>query len=316
MDGDRFSTAASSATGKESRATRAGGGKSSSPRFATSEPSFRSLAITNLPCATRRKRYVWQASLDGLRWDDLEETATDDERRIFRFHRLSHSRKARWMRLAIATAEGEAPALREVEFYGDPHAEIAFPPWAVVVSTTGSSKVPGEGGAAFRRLARSCRGLGPAPSSRTSGWAISQSDFIAAEPRPLCAFLSGNFIDWCQQKREQWRGTADILQAAACRCGPRAEEHRGWPSSPRPGSTALGLPPVPRPGASPAADLHAHRRLGQAQVRRLLRLRLRARTVHDPSAFARSGLPGSSRRVPGDGKPLRSDRMGPRGAGS
>ena len=36
--------------------------------------------------------------------------------------------------------------------------------------------------------------------------------FIATEPRPLCAFLSGNFVDWCQQNREHWRGTAAVLR--------------------------------------------------------------------------------------------------------
>jgi len=40
-----------------------------------------------------------------------------------------------------------------------------------------------------------------------------RESFLAIEPRPLCAFMSGNFIDWCQQNREHWRGVADVLNA-------------------------------------------------------------------------------------------------------
>jgi len=55
---------------------------------------------------------------------------------MYRIHRLDQSRRVRWLRLAIATAVGDAPTLREVEFFERPPAEIPFPPWAVVVSTT------------------------------------------------------------------------------------------------------------------------------------------------------------------------------------
>jgi hypothetical protein len=114
------------------------------------------------------------------------------------------------LRLAIASAEGEAPAIREVEFYANPRCVIQFPPWAVVVSTTGSSQVPGEGAAAFRRLARSCDGWDQLQLQNV--WLGDFHDaFVTSEPRPLCAFLSGNFIDWCQQQREHWRGTAGVL---------------------------------------------------------------------------------------------------------
>ncbi len=36
---------------------------------------------------------------------------------------------------------------------------------------------------------------------------------MAIEPRPLCAFLSGNFSDWCQKDRRAWRGIEQILTA-------------------------------------------------------------------------------------------------------
>ena len=164
-------------------------------------------ALRNAP-----RRYVWQASQDGKNWEDLKETSTSNERRMYRIHRLDAVRNVRWLRLAIATAEGDAPALREVEFFDDRHAEIPFPPWAIVVSTTGSNKVPGEGAASFRRLARSCTGWDQLQFQNV--WLGDFDDaFTRLEPHPLCAFLSGNFIDWCQQNRQHWRGTAGILKA-------------------------------------------------------------------------------------------------------
>jgi len=131
---------------------------------------------------------------------------------MYRIHRLDQSRRVRRLRLAIAAAEGDAPTLREVEFFERPPAEIPFPPWAVVVSTTGSTKVPGEGAAGFRRLARSCAGWDQLPFQNV--WLGDfHEQFVTLEPRPPCGFLSGNFIDWCQQNREHWRGTAEVLKA-------------------------------------------------------------------------------------------------------
>jgi uncharacterized repeat protein (TIGR03806 family) len=166
-------------------------------------------AMRNTP-----RRYVWQVSEDGRSWDDLEETATRDERRIYRIHRLARPRAVRALRLAIAAAEGETPAIREVEVFREPRAEVPFPPWAVIVSTTGSSKVPGEGAEGFRRLARSCQGWGGLQFQNV--WLGDFRDaFMSAEPRPICAFLSGNFIDWCQQNREHWRGTDEVLKRSS-----------------------------------------------------------------------------------------------------
>jgi hypothetical protein len=36
--------------------------------------------------------------------------------------------------------------------------------------------------------------------------------FVNVEPRPLCAFLSGNFRDWCEVSRDPWRGTQSVLK--------------------------------------------------------------------------------------------------------
>lgn len=156
------------------------------------------------------KRYAWQASDDGRTWRDLT-AATADEKRLFRLHRFSEAVAARFLRLAIEAASGDCPTLREVEFFADPKAEVKFEPWVVAVSTTGDDKLPGEA-QSFVALARSCKGR-----EQLQGQCVWLGDFdeafVSAEPRPLCAFLSGNFIDWCQQKRTQWKGTQEVLHA-------------------------------------------------------------------------------------------------------
>jgi hypothetical protein len=164
------------------------------------------LALRNAP-----KNYVWQASADGDAWEDLIETAVQDERRMFRLHRLTKAREVRAMRLAIrAAGEGELPTLREVEFFADPRAEVAFEPWAVVVTTTGEKKVPGVG-RSFVPLARQCKGWNSLQAQNV--WLGDfREEFLAVEPRPLCAFLSGNFIDWCQQDRGRWKGVEEVLK--------------------------------------------------------------------------------------------------------
>jgi hypothetical protein len=164
------------------------------------------VALRNAPA-----KYVWQSSSDGRTWEDIGETRVEDERRMFRLHRLKRPRQVRALRLAIsAAAEGAFPVLREVELFADPKAEVRFEPWAVVVCTTGEKKVPGEG-SAFVPLARGCKGWDNLQAQNV--WLGDfQEQFLAVEPRPLCAFLSGNFIDWCQQDRSHWRGVAEVLK--------------------------------------------------------------------------------------------------------
>jgi hypothetical protein len=156
------------------------------------------------------KRYVWQASDDGRTWRDLSAAATDDKR-LYRLNRLPEAVTTRFLRLLIAAATGEAPTLREVEFFADPKAAVTFGPWVVAVSTTGDDKLPGET-MSFLTLARSCKGR-----EHLQGQCVWLGDFdegfVSAEPRPLCAFLSGNFIDWCQQDRRNWKGTQEVLRA-------------------------------------------------------------------------------------------------------
>jgi hypothetical protein len=156
------------------------------------------------------RSYLWQASTDGKEWQDLPGTAVADERRCFRLHRLTAAQKVRFLRLLIRVAEGEYPTLREVEFFAEPAADVAFPPWAVVVDTTGQKSIPGEG-TGFLTLARSCKGWEGLQAQNVWLGEFNEA-LLAVEPRPLCAFLSGNFIDWCQQDRTHWRGTQEVLK--------------------------------------------------------------------------------------------------------
>ena len=155
-------------------------------------------------------KYVWQTSPDGRTYTDLPETQTDQERRLFRLHRLATRPAVQFLRLDIASAEGAAPVLREVEFFSDPDESVPFPDWTIVVNTTHDPKLPNEG-QEFIPLARSISGWADLKAQQVWLRAFDLS-FIRAEPRPLCAFLSGNFKDWCEVDRELWRGTQGVLQ--------------------------------------------------------------------------------------------------------
>jgi hypothetical protein len=161
--------------------------------------------FTNAPA-----RYVWLASSDGRAWARLNETAVADESRLFRLHRLRAVQAARYLRLRIDAAAGSYPTLREVEFYADRQAVVKFPDWVVVVNTTEDPRLPG-GGQDFIPLAQSCAGWGQLQAQQVWLTGFTES-FLAVEPRPLCAFLSGNSKPWCKVNRELWRGTQSVLQ--------------------------------------------------------------------------------------------------------
>jgi hypothetical protein len=164
------------------------------------------LALRNVPRA-----YIWQSSRDGRSWTDLPETDVANERRIYRVHRLKKARLVRAMRILVREAgEGSTPAIRDVAFFDETKVPVPFTPWVVVVTTTGDKKVPGEG-SAFVPLVRRCEGWAGTPAQNV--WLGDfQPEFLTVEPRPVCAFLSGNFIDWCQQDRAHWRGVERVLQ--------------------------------------------------------------------------------------------------------
>jgi len=167
------------------------------------------ILFQNAPC-----KYVWQASLDGLSWTDIGETATEVECRAFRLHRLKAPRRLRYLRMKIDDAEGDFPTIREVETFTDPAAIVDFPEWIVAVATIDRAEweKKKDEGRQFIPLARSCPG-GEKLQAQYVWLASFDERFASAEPRPLCAFLSGNFSDFCQKDREAWRGTDEIVKA-------------------------------------------------------------------------------------------------------
>lgn len=160
------------------------------------------------------RRAVWQVG-DGETWTDLEETRVDRETRMFRLHRLKKALEARALRLVIDEALGESPTLREIEIYAEPDAKVEFPDWIASVCTfdaVGSlQETP-----SFVALVRQCEGWSDATAQRLWKGDFDRA-FVETEPRPLCAFLTGNIREWCQQDREPWRGIGEVLKA---RCLP------------------------------------------------------------------------------------------------
>jgi len=153
---------------------------------------------------------VWQRSDDGLTWSDLRGTAVTNDGRLFRIHRLSHVVRARYLRFNITAVTGQYPTLREVEFYSETNAPVPFPDWIIAVNTTHDSALPNHG-QEFIPLAKSCSGWEELQAQQV--WLGSFNEqFLRIEPRPLCGFLSGNFKDWCEVDRENWRGTQEVLR--------------------------------------------------------------------------------------------------------
>lgn len=154
------------------------------------------------------RQYTWQRSDDGTNWSNL--IAIANEQRLFRIHRLARAVSTRFLRLNITAVGGEFPTLREVEFHTDPEAAISFPEWIVVVNSTHDPKLPNHG-QEFIPLAKSVAGASELQAQQV--WLdVFNEDFLQVEPRPLCAFLSGSFKDWCEVNRETWRGAQEVLR--------------------------------------------------------------------------------------------------------
>ena len=155
------------------------------------------------------RSYVWQYSLDGRSWREIVETNVSHESRMFRVHRLKEPRTVSFPRLCIRKIEGKYPTLREVEFYPAVDSKIDFPEWCVSVNTS-SDQLPGEG----QKFAKSLKLIegGDQIAAQEIRLSEFQETLLKVEPRPLCAFMSGNLTDWCQKDREDWRGTQEILQ--------------------------------------------------------------------------------------------------------
>jgi len=158
------------------------------------------------------RSYVWQVSDDEINWRDLPETRVTREQRTFRVQRFKQAQTVRAIRIRIDSVTGEAPVLREIEFFAKPDAAVEFPDWIVAVNTTHDASLPGHG-QEFIPLAKTCEGWVGLQAQQV--WLDAfNPEFVAIEPRPLAAFLSGNFKDWCEVDRALWRGTAEILREA------------------------------------------------------------------------------------------------------
>lgn len=154
--------------------------------------------------------YVWETN-GPTGWARIGPSWVKHERRIFHLLALPAAIEARELRLHILDAAGDYPSLREVEFLTSTN--CAFPDWAIVVNTTHDSHLPGHG-QEFIPLAKQT------PAGNTMQfqqiWLDAfDPDFVSLEPQPLCAFLSGNFKDWCEVDRRLWRGTEKVLGDAA-----------------------------------------------------------------------------------------------------
>lgn len=161
--------------------------------------------FTNAP-----RNYIWQWSNDGKTWYDLLGTLTRREKRMYRIHRLAKAREVRFLRLKISLQEGQLPALREVEFYAETDAKIPFDDWIIAINNTENPHAYGAG-MRFATLARQCKGWEDVHAQ----WMYHgdfDEQFVAAEPRPLCAFLSGSSLDWSQRSREPYRGLQQVLK--------------------------------------------------------------------------------------------------------
>jgi hypothetical protein len=156
------------------------------------------------------KSYRWVGSRDGVNWSALTGASVTNENRLFRTLRLGEPVQVRFARLEILEAAGAYAALREVQFFPKTDARTRFPEWIVVVNATHDPKLPGEG-KEFIPLARGVRDqFLPAQQIWLDAF---NDDFLRAEPRPLCAFISGSFKDWCEVRREDFRGMAEVLGA-------------------------------------------------------------------------------------------------------
>lgn len=155
--------------------------------------------------------YVWQATSDGTNWEDLPETRVTNERRMFRLHRLRQARQVRGLRLVVFRASGEAPALREVEFYPEPDSTVPFPDWAIIIHTEVKVVTPPDTPHLFVNLIRECPEWSSLQFQQIPYREVDET-FVAAEPHPLCALLTGSGTEWCQVSPEGWKGVEAILK--------------------------------------------------------------------------------------------------------
>ncbi len=156
------------------------------------------------------RNYAWQWSHDGVVWSTLRETVVCHETRLFRIHRLQRSLETTYLRCMVFLADGSAATLREVEFYADTDAAIPFDHWIVSVGSF-EDREQTFTDTRFIDLARQCPGWEQVPAQLVWHGEVTP-EYVKVEPRPLCLFLSGSFLEWCQCSREPWRGIQQIVK--------------------------------------------------------------------------------------------------------
>ncbi|MBL8814444.1 MAG: discoidin domain-containing protein [Planctomyces sp.] len=207
MDGNRFSTSANSVW----LGTRKSGDVW---QVTFSEPTvIGSILQINSDdphrMANAARNYSWQISDDGNEWTNLPDTIVRNEKRLFRIHRLKETVTTKHIRLVVNLAYGQAPALREVEFYPSTASIVPFDEWFVAVSSDEDPENLAIG-LPFVALARLCDGW-TNTQAQTLWHGDFDPDFVSIEPRPMCAFFSGSYLEWCQCNREPWRGVQEVL---------------------------------------------------------------------------------------------------------
>jgi hypothetical protein len=158
-------------------------------------------------------QYVWQHSDDGIIWNDISETAETNERRLFRIHRFDAPVTTGHLRLEIVSVIGSYPTVREIELYSDTAAEVPFNDWLVAVSIIEDPTLPGTHRGytqGFIDLARSCVGWGHVQVQQVWLGNFDES-YLDIEPYPLCGFLSGSILDWCQRTRGPFAGLQEVV---------------------------------------------------------------------------------------------------------
>ena len=134
----------------------------------------------------------------------------ENERRMYRLHRLPRAFEARHVRVLFSSTGGAPPAIREIEVYRRTDQHIEFPPWFFSVSSENERRLTTCH--QFLELARSCDGWGGVTAQYL--WHGDYDlELATAEPRPVCAFFTGSYRDWCEVDRSTWKGVETVLRS-------------------------------------------------------------------------------------------------------
>jgi len=221
--------------------------------------------------------YTWQVSDDGTNWRDLKETSVSNEQRMYRIHRLEQPARGRYLRMSITSTSGTPPAIREIEIYPQIDQKIQFPDWVFAIGSEDRPRI--DNCRRFVDLARQCEGY-----ADLHGQYVWHGYFglqvALAEPRPMCVFYTGSYRDWCEVIPNFARHAGIAGRRFAADVGGLRWRPGVWIAVRTWMRSRMGLPEVPRSGASEVADLRPYRiaRSSPEKVlRRLYQQHLRTR---------------------------------------